>query len=73
MEGVWYDGCNAVCRCENAKVGYYRCQERSVTGGGDLGVEGSGTTGVTPCVGVRIQGRILQMSGKVSYRGGGGM
>lgn len=24
----WYDGCNAVCRCENAATGYYRCQER---------------------------------------------
>ena len=26
----WYDGCNAVCRCENAATGYYRCQERCV-------------------------------------------
>jgi len=25
---VWYDDCNAVCKCEDATTGYYRCQER---------------------------------------------
>jgi len=24
----WYDGCNSVCVCEDAKTGYYRCQPR---------------------------------------------
>ena len=30
QDQLWYDGCNAVCRCEDASVGFYRCQERSV-------------------------------------------
>lgn len=25
---VWYDDCNAICRCEDASTGYFRCQER---------------------------------------------
>ncbi|KAK7115067.1 hypothetical protein V1264_001009 [Littorina saxatilis] len=25
---MWYDGCNAVCTCEDANTGFYRCQER---------------------------------------------
>ncbi|KAL5022346.1 hypothetical protein ScPMuIL_001501 [Solemya velum] len=25
---MWYDNCNAVCRCEDADAGFYRCQER---------------------------------------------
>ncbi|XP_041376891.1 uncharacterized protein LOC121389362 [Gigantopelta aegis] len=24
----WYDGCNAICKCEDAVTGHYRCQER---------------------------------------------
>ncbi|XP_060570089.1 uncharacterized protein LOC132728460 isoform X2 [Ruditapes philippinarum] len=28
QDQVWYDDCNAVCRCEDANTGYYRCQER---------------------------------------------
>ncbi|KAK3581064.1 hypothetical protein CHS0354_033850 [Potamilus streckersoni] len=25
---LWYDGCNAICRCENASSNFYRCQQR---------------------------------------------
>ncbi|XP_041376878.1 uncharacterized protein LOC121389349 [Gigantopelta aegis] len=28
---IWYDGCNAVCRCESGDTGSYRCQERCST------------------------------------------
>jgi hypothetical protein len=29
MEGQqWYDGCDLMCRCEDAKSGFYRCQQR---------------------------------------------
>lgn len=24
----WYDGCDLVCRCEDAMKGFYRCQQR---------------------------------------------
>jgi hypothetical protein len=31
MEGQqWYDGCDLMCRCEDAKSGFYRCQQRPV-------------------------------------------
>lgn len=25
---VWYDGCNAICTCEDGNTGFYRCQSR---------------------------------------------
>ncbi|KAL8616408.1 hypothetical protein ACOMHN_032262 [Nucella lapillus] len=30
QDQLWYDDCNAVCKCEDAAVGFYRCQERCV-------------------------------------------
>ncbi|KAK3591361.1 hypothetical protein CHS0354_040323 [Potamilus streckersoni] len=28
QDQVWYDGCNAICKCEDAAMNYHRCQER---------------------------------------------
>ncbi|KAK7491400.1 hypothetical protein BaRGS_00017378, partial [Batillaria attramentaria] len=28
QDQVWYDGCDFMCRCEDASAGFYRCQER---------------------------------------------